>query len=452
MSSFRVVLLLISAGCVSAAMPLHGGHFGMDAIVLITIGFVANLLALVGISFNFMRTSARPVALIIVLMHAVLIMVYKPAAYAPAETSYAGFYAFLIVFLASAGMSLFVVGRWTKWALLAAFVLPAGWVLWKSADPFIDTFVVHQESCEAFLHGRNPYGIHVTNLYGADGTKWLPPEFVTMEKMLFGYPYPPVTLLLSMPGYIALEDARYSMLAAVVVAAGLMTRMHRGATAVMSAVVFLSFSRMFEVLESSWTDTYLVMLLALCVYCATRKSKLLPWGIGLLLVSKQYTVLMIPATLLLLPWPLRWKDMLKFYSKAIIAGVVVILPFIVTQFDGFMAGVVKMHLAARPRDDSLSFSAFFKASEWGGVASLVAFGACFMIQAIALRLAPRSAFGFALTVSSATFGLFIFGKGFMNYYFFIFGAMCCAMAAAAQVQPAETLRSKPVTAAASDPA
>jgi len=50
-----------------------------------------------------------------------------------------------------------------------------------------------------------------------------------------------------------------------------------------------------------------------------------------------------------------------------------------------------------------------------------------IIAAVSTRNTPE---GFAATVTFTTFAFFAFGsKAFCNYYFFVIGALCCAIAA-----------------------
>jgi hypothetical protein len=63
-----------------------------------------------------------------------------------------------------------------------------------------------------------------------------------------------------------------------------------------------------------------------------------------------------------------------------------------------------------------------------------------MIATVTTRNTPE---GFAASIAWTTFAFFAFGsKAFCNYYFFVIGALCCAIAAiphtAATKKPAKT--------------
>ena len=74
-----------------------------------------------------------------------------------------------------------------------------------------------------------------------------------------------------------------------------------GTTSALSAFLLLFTPRVFFVLISGWTEPLLVLWLAAAVYCACRRPTLLPVALGLLLATKQYMVLALPLTVLLVP-------------------------------------------------------------------------------------------------------------------------------------------------------
>ena len=111
----------------------------------------------------------------------------------------------------------------------------------------------------------------------------------------------------------------------------------------------------------------------------------------------------------------------------------VTLPFVVAGPAAFVRDVVMAQLHQPFRGDSLSYLA-----EWarltGRVPPLTWPGAAAVAVVIALCLwrAPRGAAGFAAAVALTSLVLFAFSKqAFVNYYYFVIGALCCAVAATA---------------------
>src|SRR6185437_7177466 len=116
--------------------------------------------------------------------------------------------------------------------------------------------------------------------------------------LLFGFPYPPLSLLLVLPGYL-LGDFRYAHLAATTLAGALIALSRPGRIATAAAALFLFTPRGFFVLEAGWTEPMAVLMLAALVFAACRAPRASPMIVGLLLVTKQYLVLAAPLVWLL---------------------------------------------------------------------------------------------------------------------------------------------------------
>jgi hypothetical protein len=72
----------------------------------------------------------------------------------------------------------------------------------------------------------------------------------------------------------------------------------------------------------------------------------------------------------------------------------------------------------------------------------VAFIAAGLAIALSLLLAPRTAAGFAGAVALTYLGFFAFNKqAFCNYYYFVLGALCSAVAALNDNDPNENTHS-----------
>ena len=76
------------------------------------------------------------------------------------------------------------------------------------------------------LKGTNPYTITFPDVIGAE---WYGPGVSVNGRLRFGYPYMPLTLLMSLPGYLVAGDVRCSHLAAMVGAAALIAYARRAA-------------------------------------------------------------------------------------------------------------------------------------------------------------------------------------------------------------------------------
>src|SRR6185295_8463076 len=105
-------------------------------------------------------------------------------------------------------------------------------------------------------------------------------------RLQFGYPYPPLTLLLTTVAHL-LGDFRYAQLAAMTLAGGLLAFARPGRNALAAAALLLFTPRGFFVLEAGWTEPFAVLFLAATVFALCRAPRWAAIPLGLLLASKQ---------------------------------------------------------------------------------------------------------------------------------------------------------------------
>ena len=310
-------------------------------------------------------------------------------------------------------------------ALLLAVFATGVWMVLASPSPEIDVTVVHHAAIRALSRGRNPYRVTFQNIYGAN-SGFYNPDALVGGRVAFGYPYPPLSLLLAAPGQI-FGDYRYAELAALVAGAGLIGFARKGLTPKLAAALLLTTPRTFFVIEQGWTEPIALLLLAATVYCLIRRPDLTPWAGGLLLVGKQYLAL---AAVPLLRFAAAQPNWGRFVMKAAIAGTVVTLPFLVWHPQQFIDNVVVLQFREPFRSDSLSYLVWASQAGLGEGSFLWPLVAAAVALIVDPARSPDSPSGFAVTTALVCFAMFAFGsKAFCNYYFFVVGAMCCAIAA-----------------------
>ena len=318
--------------------------------------------------------------------------------------------------------------------MLAAISVALGcWLIAASPSPHIDVVTVHDAAFRALLHGHNPYRITFRNIYGP-GAGFYAPEDVSGGRVLFGYPYPPLSLLMVLPGY-ALGDYRYAELAAIVLSACLIAYGRPSERSRLAAALLLTTPRVFFVLEQGWTEPVAVLLVALTVFAMSRLPRASDWIAGLMLASKQYLVIAVP--LLWLDAKRRGRSPVEALGRAIGAGAIVTLPFFLWAPRAFVQ-VVLLQQARDPfRMDALSYLAWLARHGWGAPSFVWTAAAMIVALVVAMaRAGGRSRDGdspavFAAALAFASLATFAFGrKAFCNYYFFVIGTLCCAVAAA----------------------
>jgi hypothetical protein len=326
-------------------------------------------------------------------------------------------------------------GAWRAPLLVAIFLVLGGWVIRHSPEPHIDVFVFQRDAAAALLGGENPYRLTFPNIYG-DG-RFYGPGLAAGGRLLFGFPYPPLSLFLALPGALA-GDFRYAQLAAMALSGAAMVALAPGRRGLLAAALYLFSPRTFFVLEQGWTEPFLVALAALVLFVAVRARPLLPIALGLFLASKQYLVLAVPLL------PLLWRrpgDRAGLARGLLLAGLVaaaVTLPLALWDLPAFWHSVA-LQLGQPFRDDALSFLAVVAFLTGYRPPSAIAFVAAALAVVMAYRHLPRGPNGFALALSLVFFGFFAFNKqAFCNYYHFVVGTLCLAVAAwrpAAQEDP-----------------
>ena len=322
------------------------------------------------------------------------------------------------------------LGRLRFPLLIAGHAAVGLYVVSVTPNPWIDVYQFHQLSIDHLLHGRSPYGRLTPNLYR--GLPFYGASLLTEggAQVKIGFPYPPLQLLLALPGQVLAGDYR-TVQALAVTASGLLMALARpGRIASAAAALFLLTPRLFFTLEGSWTEPMVVLFLSLTLFCAVRTPRLLPLALGGLFAIKQYGVLLAPVAVFLLPAGQRTAAGLsRLLLRAALCAAAVTLPFFFWSPQGFVDDVLLVQVRQPFRPDSLSFAAllFLRAH------LLLPAAAGFVALATGLALgawrSARDLAAFASTGALAFFFFFALNKqAFANYYLFVLGLGAWALA------------------------
>jgi hypothetical protein len=382
--------------------------------------------------------------------------------------------------LLAASLSLICLLPWRPARYLAILLLLllhfslGAWLLHKTPNPFIDVYVFQQESCAALLRGQNPYATTFTNIYG-DNAYVYAPNLMKDGRVNFGYPYTPLSLFMTLPGYLIMGDHRYSQLAALTLAGAFLFFARPGLLSALATLLLLFTPRVFMIIEMGWTEPFVVLLLAATLFCACRFPRVTPYVLGLLLASKQYTVFLIPLAALLLRHfadpshplacgfadpnarpasrPLNhpdsrhdrfpYRDYFIFLFKALLVAAAVSLPLVLWNLNAFLFSAVKLQLIQPFRKDSISYLAWFAwvvSEPWATRLAGIAFFAALAATIVALRLCPRSPQGFAAATAFVYLAFLALNKQpFCNYYFLVIAAFASAVAISTPSHPTPTI-------------
>lgn len=312
--------------------------------------------------------------------------------------------------------------------VVATNVLLGIWLIHVSPTPSIDVVVVHNEAMNALLDGKDPYRISFPNIYGDAWRQYYNPSVVFGDRIGFGYPYPPVSLLLAIPGYVLFGDYRYSLLMFLTGAALLIGYGRSHLPAKLAAVALMTTPRGFFVLEQGWTEPITIFLVALTVYLLRDGPLRAAWAAGIMLAAKQYLPFMGLGVLRTL-----WLDRARWYWVAAViglVGIVCVVPFALWHTNSFMRSVVWLQTLEPFRTDALSFLIWADRNGYGRGNFMWAVGAAIAAAVLSLIATKNTPSGLAASSAFIMFTMFAFGsKAFCNYYYFVIGALCIAIGA-----------------------
>jgi hypothetical protein len=295
-----------------------------------------------------------------------------------------------------------------------------------SPEPVIDVVTVHDEAFAALARGESPYSMSFPDLYEGRQS-FYPPGMVEGGRVLYGFPYPPLSLVMAWPGH-RLGDFRYAELAALVLgAAALVAAGRAGAVAVLAAGVLLFTPRGFFALEQSWTEPFAILWLGLAVWAASARRPLLAAvALGLGMATKQYLVLAAPMLWHLADQPGTRRRVL---IVAAMAAALATLPALADP-QGFLHSAVMVQVREVLRMDALSLAVPL-AQASGAPLPGAAYAALVVAAALlATWRAPSTPSGAAAALAVTVFTAFAFGKkAFCNYYVLVIAALVLAIGA-----------------------
>jgi hypothetical protein len=350
------------------------------------------------------------------------LLVRRPGIYLPAGTSLVGYRAGLLT-AALVALTYAWQGRQAarlKFPVATGIYLLVGlWVIRSIPSPAIDVWHAQQRAVELLLHGDNPFTAFYPNIYG--GTGGLFGSGALVDGQLYSFTYPPLVVLLGMPGWLVMGDVRLSLLCAVAgtavfaVAAGRRLGLPPGHVAELAPIALLFHPRGYFLIEQAWVDPYMGLgAAALAWGLAGRRAWVTRGILALYLNTKQHACLWLPV--LLASRRLRWRDGLWGVG---LAGLLA-LPFLLWSPEGFWRGVFLIQLTSPFRPDSLSVLAAVSSGTGVTLPSAVGFAAAALAAALAMRWRRGRPGEEALGGAALYLAFFAFNKqAFLNYYWLV---------------------------------
>lgn len=314
--------------------------------------------------------------------------------------------------------------------LFVTYAVLGNWLINTSPEPVIDVWHIHRESVASLLNGENPYAITFRNIY-PDG-RYFGPGMVENGRLMFGYTYPPLSLLLSVPGQVLGGDYRYSLLACNLLTAVAMAAARPSRIASAAAALFLFTPRAFFVLEQGWTEPMLLACVAAATFTALRAPRAFPYALGLMVASKQYAFLLLFPALWLAPEQWRGRAGLVGVAwRAALPAVAVTLPLFAWNPGALIHSVFIVQFGLPFRADSLNFSAWAVQQGWQQPPAILGWLGLLPAYAATVLRSPRNAGWLGICAGTTLLCFVAFNRqAFCNYYFFILGALLLGVATA----------------------
>lgn len=358
--------LLFYAGIGLCLSQSHGAYHPQMIVLFCALGLTFAALAPVSPSTNIDPRPITWIGPILVVLFAAGQCVHPLLFYAERASR---FYAPLkLTLVLTASAAAFWAGLTTRsssrkigqafWICVVLFALSRVLVLLVSPDPFIDVFVKIRLAVQHLLHGENPYGSIYPDIYkGRYG--YFP-----------GFPYLPGLLIWVTPFQAVTGDPRSALLAADLLTAAVIYRLtwRRTASASLSQIVcllWLAFPVNLFILEQSWIDNLLILEIAGLTLCLCE-SKWMASGmcLGLLLVTKQYTIFAVFFSLVWIGVRVRKKEIASSSVTKIIFGcaavsLLALAPFVAWGPKPFLYDTIYSFRGITFRPDSFSVPALF---------------------------------------------------------------------------------------------
>jgi hypothetical protein len=301
-----------------------------------------------------------------------------------------------------------------------------------SPSPIIDVFLFETQAAHNLLFGVNPYNITFSNVYG--GSELYPSGAPD------SYPYPPLSLLFALVGFL-LGDVRWPMIACHIAVAALLfgTARQRGlptTEAILLGSLFLWLPHAPFVSEQAWTDPSVALGLGLMSFLLARRQPMAAlWAAGFALALKQTMVVLLP-----LLWGL-WRRLGRTRLVAVFAlSAVTYGAFLLWDAGALFNDLVIFHMLTPFRPGALTLSAYLvhfldfqPLPPW---LSLVGLAAGASTAVVSLRpdggeLSPcdsRRVWRFFLGLGFAMLLTLVLSKhAFMNYYYLVHYCLIAAL-------------------------
>lgn len=403
------LLLLLASASLALAILTNNGLFSPLAICFLGMAVVCFILSRVWpVSVGVSRLNHILIG--IILLNITCLLLSRPLNDHPAPAALSDYLAAwpYYTFCLIAPISALFFRRMALPLTLISFLSLGIWIIHANPSPNVDVFTYQRDASIALFQLHNPYTITFPNPYGEAGLWTFAPGAATPERILFGFPYMPLSLLAVAPTQALMEDYRYAHLLYVLITAISLTGLGRfSRTSCLIALIFLTFPRLPWVIEWGWTEPLLALLLVWSLRGGER-GNLPAW---LLLSAKQYMPLLLPV---------GWVQSPRRLLLPIAVACVLTLPLVLWDFHAFWSSAIALQFHQPFRPDALSLPALLHYFDLPIPPAWLPLPAAFLAALLLRWRLGGSARSRALIYATALLLLFGLSKqAFANYYFLL---------------------------------
>lgn len=430
-AKFLTFWFVLAAALLGAAVAINDGRLhwlGLQWLALAILAMAGSMVLCRGRMVRFASPRLIDAAMIAVIAFQIAhLLLVGPLTTAETSLPFGALAGCLGVMTAGIGLARFSRFLVAGSGLIVGGFAVLGWsTIWTSPDVRIDVLQFQTEAASRVLDGGNPYATRYRNIYHPH-TEFYGPGVVENGWLTFSFPYPPLSLLLVLPGQL-LGDVRYAHLAAMTLAGLLLILAGRNRCSILAASLLLTSPRVPCVLSAGWTEPLLIFLAAGLLFLALRWRRGLWIGLGLLLAVKQYLVLLIPLTKLLGPTMGSRRGWRQMVLGAGLLALVASVPYVAAEPRAAFRSLVQWQLVQPFRYDALSFAAMRGQLTGEESAGWAGFAAAALAISLGLWKAPRTPGGMMAAAGLLFVSFFALNKqAFCNYYLFVIGLCACAM-------------------------
>ena len=282
------IALIVSAAAVGFSLYAGHGEYSGSAMLLVTIGIVGSFLSVLwskrGAPAGIASQWIRAVLFLAVAMQFVIIIRWWPVNEDSTESPWEGHTTILyyclngiavLMMLCSLIRLRLIQKIWFPVLLLIHLTLGLC-VIHAAPTPHIDVWFFEQGAAKTLLAGHNPYDhrqvkyVDINDRSAGSKSVYGKQLEEPNGKLLFGFPYPPVSLICSTIAQLLGKDTRYAQAFAMTLAGLLIGFSRPGHLAKYAAVLLMFTPITWYLLSCAWTEPIVVMFLAATIFCACR--------------------------------------------------------------------------------------------------------------------------------------------------------------------------------------